>query len=54
MAKNTKKKVEEEIRQGQIGQTNDHITDTINNSKELGASLDAIYEDFVTTPSATA
>lgn len=45
----TKKKVEEEIRQGQIGQTNDHITDTINNSKELGASLDAIYEDLLKT-----
>lgn len=45
----TKKKVEEEIRQGKIGQTNDHITDTINNSKELGASLDAIYEDLLKT-----
>lgn len=45
----TKKKVEEEIRQGQIGKTNDHITDTINNSKELGASLDAIYEDLLKT-----
>ena len=45
----TKKKVEEEIRKGQIGQTNDHITDTINNSKELGASLDAIYEDLLKT-----
>lgn len=44
-----KKKVEEEIRIGQIGQLNDHIVDTINRSQELAASLDTIYEDLLKT-----
>lgn len=44
-----KRKVEEEIRVGQINELNDHITDAIGRSQELVSSLDAIYEDLLKT-----
>ena len=45
----TKKRIDEEIRLGQIGETNNHITRAINHSNELGMSLDTIYEDLLKT-----
>ena len=44
-----KKRIDEEIRLGQIGETNNHITRAINHSNELGTSLDTIYEDLLKT-----